>query len=94
MEWGFQVGETPCHKFFKVSFDTSQKFDAILDAQYPERNALPPTYDSDVKGLTVDYLTALRKYVTVYLEHKVSRAALRSTTIEYIITCVAFHDVR
>ena len=69
-----------------MSFDPSQKFDAILEAQYPERNALPPTYDMNVRGLIVDYLTALRKYVIVYLEHKVSRAALRSTTVEYIIT--------
>lgn len=57
-----------------------------LARRFPARAALPPGYSIDVKDLVTDYLTALRQHTDNFLRLKLPEAALRSTSIEYIIT--------
>ena len=86
--WGFQISdELPRHQWFKLDLDTTSRGGiSDLARRFPARTALPPGYNTDVKKLVTDYLTALRQHTDSFLKLKLPEAALRSTAIEYIIT--------
>ena len=86
--WGFQIGEGLLrHQWFKLDLDITLKTGVSnLARRYPARTALPPGFNTDVKKLVTDYLTALRQHTENFLRLKLSKAALKSTSIEYIIT--------
>ena len=87
-KWGFQIGEEGLrHQWFKLDLDPSQRGGVSdLARQFPARLASPPDYNKDVKKLVTDYLKALRRHTNEYLKWKLPKAALQSTTLEYIIT--------
>ena len=55
----------------------------------PDTQALSPSYSVSSEKLVTDYLTALRKHAELLLGYSLPQSALRSTSIEFIITVPA-----
>ena len=90
-KWGYEIGESGLrHQWFKLDLDPSQHREGqSLAITYPDPLASPPGYDVTPTKLVTDYLTAIRNHAELVLRHKLPRAIIDATPIEYLITVPA-----
>lgn len=92
-KWGYQIGEDEQrHQWFKLDLDPTQsRGTSGLAHCLPDPMAAPPGYDISPEKLVTDYLTALRKHAEQSLRYRLPKGALKSTSIEFIVSSTCSH---
>jgi molecular chaperone DnaK (HSP70) len=63
-----------------------------LTVEYPDPNALPPSYDHDEVKMSTDYLRCLRTHALEILKLKLGKGVVDSTPVEYTLTIPAIFE--